>query len=231
MLISSERYSADDLRAWKQYARMDLLRDVRARADASVAAIESFKRMGRCYISVSWGKDSVVIASLASDLGLPYVWVRVEGVENPDCLLVRDAFLDSHDVDYHEIEVPLAKRGGLTSGEGFHRAALKFGKRYITGIRAQESSDRKRRMKTFGISSKNTCAPIGWWNIDDVFAYLAQHKLPIHPAYACLAGGTLKREDVRVAAIGGMRGRGMGRAEWERRYYPEVASELSRNGY
>lgn len=73
-----------------------------------------------------------------------------------------------------------------------------------------------------GLSSLHTCAPIGWWSDTDVFAWLAARDLPVHPAYACSMGGMLERRHLRVAGIGGDRGTGFGRREWERRYYPEM---------
>ena len=79
----------------------------------------------------------------------------------------------------------------------------------------------------WGESSPNTCAPIGWWTARDVFAYLHLHGLPVHPAYAMTRGGLWPRDRIRVASLGGQRGRGAGREEWERLYYGD---ELRRIG-
>jgi phosphoadenosine phosphosulfate reductase len=81
-------------------------------------------------------------------------------------------------------------------------------------------------MFRFGVSSEQTCAPIGWWKAEDVFAYLYKYKLPVHPAYAMTQGGQWDRKRIRVASLGGRRGRGMGRAQWERAYYRDVLSKL-----
>ena len=77
-------------------------------------------------------------------------------------------------------------------------------------------------MARWGESTERTCAPLGGWTGADVFAYLHTHRLPVHPAYACSLGGVLDRDRIRVAALGGERGRGHGRAEWERRYYGDA---------
>ena len=104
-------------------------------------------------------------------------------------------------------------------------AAQRYGDRYLSGVRADESAARKRRMKGHGASTKRTCAPIGWWTGLDVFAYLVANDLPIHPAYACTMNGTLDPVRVRVTPIGGARGNRpgdeRGRSEWEERYYGE----------
>ncbi len=102
---------------------------------------------------------------------------------------------------------------------GWKRATDRHGHRYVSGVRAEESGDRMRRMKRFGVASQNTCAPIGWWSGNKVFAYLWANDLPVHPAYAMTLGGRLDRRRIRVAAIGGEHGTGHGRAEWEQHYY------------
>lgn len=81
-------------------------------------------------------------------------------------------------------------------------------------------------MRRWGESSLNTCAPLGWWSGWDVFAYLVTRGLPIHPAYACTMDGLLEPIRIRVASLGGRRGDGMGRAEWERRYYRRELARL-----
>lgn len=234
MLIRSHRHSRADLDAWEIEEETDRLHvervDLRAKAKVAMQEIARFAKEGPGYVGVSWGKDSVVVAHLtwlvamAGGPSLPLVWVRVEDKENPDCPLVRDHFLSTHPrVTYEEIEAP-APTKGLTSSLGFAEAARRHGDRHISGVRAEESAVRKLRTMRWGLSTEKTCAPIAWWTHRDVFAYLLMEDLPVHPAYACLMGGILERRHLRVAAIGGKRGTGHGRAEWERRYYPEAVA-------
>lgn len=49
-----------------------------------------------------------------------------------------------------------------------------------------------------GTTTQNTCRPIGRWTAVEVFAYLARHDLPVHPAYALTYGGQLDRRWLRV---------------------------------
>lgn len=173
-----------------------------------------------------------MLAHLVSGTGIPLVWVRVEPLFNPDCLLVRDEFLRCNDANYHEIVVR-AERGPdgrwLGTGrleEGFKVAAARFGPNYLSGVRGQESHARKMRMKIHGEESKHTCVPLGHWKADDVYAYLYANRLPVHPAYACTMGGTLDRDWLRVATLGGDRGTEHGRRAWEFRYYPDEMREI-----
>ena len=241
MLIASSRHSPADLEAWQVSERTaEIFAQSKRHRDKirrSVDAIMSFTGGGRCYAGVSWGKDSVVLAHLiaAHHRATPLVWVRVEPDFNPDCLPVRDAFLRMFPgVFYDEIVVDrgaAAYRAHGTLERGMAEAAKRHGPRYLSGVRAEESGTRASRMRRWGESSPNTCAPIGWWSGWDVFGYLVTHRLPIHPAYACTFGGRIKPTDLRVSPLGGERGArpgdGFGRAEWERRYYGRELAALA----
>lgn len=230
-LIASHRHTRADLEHWRKCEAMDdsyLARCGAAldrRSADAASAISRFADAGPCYVGTSWGKDSLVVAHLARESGLPTVWVRVDGVENPDCALVRDSFLARFpDVVYDEIcATSGAAAGKRTSAIGFGVAASRHGDRYVNGVRGEESSARAMSAAVHGVATARACRPILRWSSIEVYAYLRRHDLPIHPAYGCSMGGTLDRGRLRVGAIGGDRGTGHGRAEWERRYYPEIA--------
>ena len=61
----------------------------------------------------------------------------------------------------------------------------------------------------------------------DVMAYLARFNLPVHPAYGMLGSGRYDRERIRVATLGGERGGGAGRREWESEYYGDVLNRIA----
>lgn len=231
MLIDTTRPTAEDrrrfaaeMRACARYARYPQHEEVVDRAADELAA---FTSRGGGYVGVSWGKDSVVLAHMSTEVcpTWPLVWVRVEPILNPDCMLVRDVFLSTHPgCRYEEVVVWCERSGGQwhatgTLERGFADAAGRYGDRYASGIRGDESAQRGRRVARYGLSTARTCAPLGRWSSADVFAYLQAYDLPIHPAYACLMDGMLDPGRVRVASLGGQRGTGRGRAEWERRYY------------
>ncbi|MBA3844555.1 MAG: phosphoadenosine phosphosulfate reductase family protein [Actinobacteria bacterium] len=252
VLIRSARHTARDIAQWDANESVDAIvatsRKLSERTAVALDDMAAFAALGRCYVGVSWGKDSVVVAHLAATLSrlrglrIPIVWVRREPVDNPECSVVRDAFMRAHGMwlDLHEIRVdcerdPLRPECwwpvGVTARTatsrpkqiGFARAAAAHGDRYISGVRAAESGQRVSRMRSYGVSTARTCAPIGWWSTAEVFAYLLGHALPVHPAYAYTAGGMYQRDRLRVGSIGSHHGQGHGRAEWEMRYYPEIA--------
>lgn len=205
--------------------------------DRAINAIRAFATTGSFYAGVSWGKDSLAMVHLVHRAGVrcPVVFFHAGPVENPDCFIVRDAFLSMFDIDYHEeecSELAWSRDGTEVVHDGaqraFVRASRARGGRYVSGIRAEESRTRRMRMKHWGENSLNTCAPIGHWSILDVYAYAAKYDLPIHPAYACSMGGVYVREHIRVSTIGGVNGGERGRREWERMYYPETVRTVER---
>lgn len=244
-LIDSPRLSDLDRQAWARLERYDARLAARLpldeMADKARQVIRDFAAAGPCYVSVSWGKDSVVVAHLAATSGvrLPMVWVRVRRWENPDCPAVRDAFLAEYGdrVDYREYVVsasaarwwePGAEVESVsrrTSRAGFTLAEKDFGPRHISGIRAEESRVRRIAQARWGHASDAACRPIGDWTAVQVFAYLHRHDLPVHPAYAMSYGGRLDRRWLRVSSLGGVRGADRGRAEWERHYYRDVVGD------
>jgi len=78
-----------------------------------------------------------------------------------------------------------------------------------------------------GIETKNSFAPFRYFNCKDIFAYLEEKDLPVHPNYAMTAGGRWDKYRIRVAAVGNKEGDGMGRAEWEKEYYQDILNRVS----
>lgn len=246
MLIASPRHTARDLEVWRTNEAIDA--ENARRLDwgkMTSAALDEMERWISSgvggYLGVSWGKDSVVVAHLLARLraergvSVPMVWVRMPE-DNPDCTLVRDAFMSARpDTEYVEID-PGVTREWLASRRddavreqhqaGFALARQRYGDRHISGVRAEESSVRRLRTRRWGLSTESACAPIAWWSTAEVFAYLHHYGLPVHPAYACTGGGLYERNRLRVAGMGGQRGIGVGRRDWEQRYYPEVYRRL-----
>lgn len=242
-LIVTHRHRPDDLEHWRRCERIDALNAQRMagrierKAKEALDVMRAFVESGGGYLGVSWGKDSIVCAHLLHTLeregvAFPAVWVRVRLWENPDCEAVRDAFLGRWPLStYEEIEVEAgADRDGGTSARGFDEAARRHGDRHISGVRGDESRVRQIVMARWGTATARTCRPIGRWTTEEVFAYLHTHELPVHPVYGYSMGGMLDRLRLRTASLGGDRGRGMGREEWERTYYPDVLGAARRAG-
>lgn len=241
MLLSSHRHTPDDLRLWAEHEAADrqLANGIGWREAAAIDELCRFAMTGTCYVCTSWGKDSVVLCSLLamSGLRLPVVNLRVDPTRNPYCDSVRDVVLRRYSLEYHEINVSYRDCGQWFSVDweretfarwraGWREVQSRFGERHISGVRAAESSKREKRMRFFGLSSQFTCAPIGHWSTELVFAFLARHDLPVHPNYAMLGGGRYDRSRIRVAELGDLVGNGMGRTAHEREYYGDVLRRI-----
>lgn len=243
MLIHSRRHTERDLRLWRAHEEADRVHAIRERVREAVDAITAFAA-DDCYAGTSWGKDSVAVCHLLwlHARNVPLIHLRPTN-HNPDCDAVRDAYFAAFPGQaYHEelvsyagidrVRTPAHELDRLTDQRWFAaigRCEQRFGRHRILGIRAEESTGRRIRMLRWGTTSKRACAPIGNWSTRDVFAYLAQHGVPAHPAYAMLGGGRWKREKIRVAEIGDTRGTGIGRAEWEIEYYGDLLRRIQKN--
>lgn len=224
MLLIVPEHSQRDLDVWAEREREDAAWP-HERVDRLVEeSLGVLRSTPLDYVSVSWGKDSVVLAHLAWRAGVtaPLCWVNYAKFANPHCVLVRDAYLRIWVSTYHE---EIAASGGRWCDAdydvAFDRVAARFGSRRASGIRADESSSRRMRAlrgATWGTST----APLLRWTSRDIFAYAHREGLPLHPVYAMSMGGSLDRGSLRTDAVGGKTGLGFGRAEWERRYYPEI---------
>jgi len=233
VLIASSRHKAGDIEAWNKVSARDrtwaAMPAFRAREERAEMDVVRFARQS-CYASVSWGKDSVVLADLIARVAphVPIVHIRCEPIDSPECADVRDEFLALHPhAIYDEITVycRLDASGAHATGtieRGFREAGLRHGLRYLTGIRAQESAGREWRRRRMGSGGDRSCAPLIDWSASDVWAYLSAHDLPIHPVYAMSMSGALDRDRLRVSWIGLQHGTGMGRREWEQAYYSDV---------
>jgi len=223
MLLPSRSHTAADLAAWDAAEQTDALhariRDLPGMAARARRSVEEFAAAGGCYLSTSWGKDSVVVAHLAHGLGLPLLHLHTTHPgrrPDPDSALVRDIYLRDHPARYVELWVPDPVSDQLAL---IPTVLPGFGRR-VTGVRAAESGVRDTSARVHGVATARTCRPILRWSTADVFAYLYVHGLPVHPAYAMTGGGAWPRDTVRVHHLGTSLGAMQGRQAWEDRYYP-----------
>jgi len=238
-LIPVESHTDADIEHWNRLRMADMAHaqsdELSRKVNQSMEEIQSFAESKKSvYVSVSWGKDSVVTAHLACRaLECPtLVHVKVWPIYNPYCDAVAQNFVARHDVQYQQIVVHMGshEKGWRFEGtmmDGFDHAHDSFGD-HISGMRREESGVRKIRFNRWGLSSPNTCAPIGWWSTQDVFSYLKAHDLPIHPAYAMTRGGQMDRSEIRVDVLGDTRGQQYGRLDWEKQYYSNRMQWLRR---
>lgn len=242
MLIRTAKHTPADLKTWESLEALDFMHartpKHKEKVRRAMAEIAAFTRTGACWAGVSWGKDSMVIAGLCSELReyggpiVPLAWVRVKPIENPECENIRDLYLATRPHPYFESEVWCRHdaRGWHATGtleQGFLAVAQHFGtRRSVRGIRGAESSTRAMSVGVHGTTTALACRPLAHWSAQDVFAYIASRGLPVHPAYAYSWRGQLDRARIRVSSLAGARGDGRERSHWERTYYPDEIAAI-----
>jgi len=229
MIIQTLKHTREDLELWEEYADADAAHSsTPSHARKIEQAIQCLKLFGRPdYVSVSWGKDSIVAAHLAQIVypGVRLLYIKVKGSENPDNWLARDAYSPRN---YVEIEIEQSRKEKGTLNRGFAMAARGYGARHVNGVRASESPTRRLSAFQHGMSTENVCRPLLYMSTQDVFSYIESRGLYAHPAYAYLGNGRYNREHIRVATVGGRRGDGHDRLAWEKEYYPETLLKSGR---
>ena len=238
MLVLSDRHRPADLALWAEYEAADRVHGERltrsGKVEAAIGAIREFAAKRPCYVGFSGGKDSSVTLDLVRRAGVdcPAVYLKAIPHGNPDCMSVADVFggVEVIEVDYR----PIPRDAGHWQIER-EKDRIFFGAcdelqrrlgRRILGIRGAESRARQLRIARWGLATENTLAPIGRWTTADVFGYASYFGVPLHPAYAMLGGGRWPRERLRVDELGGERGDGSGRREWELEYYGDVLRRI-----
>lgn len=232
MLLESERHREEDIALWQELEAADRVHAksniVRRRVAETMRAIAEFHSRGRrYYVATSWGKDSTMLCHIFLPFRPTVIWIRELGADNPDSTKVRDAFLSQFPVEYEEVSYPFTTV--LDGWRKWNSATKRLSKErgvIVMGLRADESPGRMKRFQVHGPETATTFAPLQWATCSDVFAYLADHDLPIHPAYAMLGGGRWPREKLRVDMLGYEQGRNFGREEWEREYYGDVLGRM-----
>jgi phosphoadenosine phosphosulfate reductase len=238
MLLRTHRHRPEDLALWEELEKADLLwaqsAQFRTRLQEAEECLRDFvSKTDRGYAALSWGKDSTVLAHLVSRLAptFPCIWVQVLPLANPDCVLVEQEFLRRFPLRYERICVwaQPRERGWAATGTleaGCQEAIRRYGPHTLLGLRGEESGARRRLQRLWGTTTKYFAYPLMYWTHREVFAYLAAHEVPVHPAYAMLGGGRWARERLRVASLDGQRGREYGRLLWEQEYYGDVWRRL-----
>ena len=230
MLIVTDRHTKADLELYRDYEEMDRINAVSPeRLERSLRVIrEWLDSHPETAAYTSWGKDSVVLLHLLSmtKRSVPVVYMRFTDRDNPDCVLVRDIFLKTHDIDYHEdfFEYREVRKSGA------HWKALqkKYGPYKMLGIRNDESGVRKMVFLMYRESSIYSCRPLSLWKNREIFAYIQREGLPLSPVYGYLGGGRWDREHIRTHSLAGTSGDGFGRTEWEKEYYPDILARINK---
>ena len=222
-------------------------------SDAS-GIIESIgAHAGRVAVAVSGGKDSTAMAHIALTV-LPVkpllVW-NDSGLELPESEAVvrslaarlgcRLAIATGKALD---IKRKLGGFGAEKKARRTDELAIIYPVRELlraegmevnlVGLREQESYTRKMVIRKMGptYQSKRWGCLVGWpmrrWSAADVFAYIDEHDLPLHPAYT--RTDWADRNSIRVSWLWDSTRERFGDIEYLRRYYPKIWAQLKSEG-
>ena len=211
---------------------------VQADAHAVIADAIAQANGGLIAVGVSGGKDSVAMLHLVlAHCRSPHVIFNDSGLETPEARPLVEGLCASFGLQMHVAEgnaIELAERGEDTNRAIFEPviraleeigAALEF-----VGLRSCESKARRMTIARHGPihQSKRFGRLIAWpmrrWTAPDVFAYLDEHKLPLHPAY--LRASARDRDATRVSWAYDPDRDCFGDAEMTRRQYPALYRRL-----
>jgi 3'-phosphoadenosine 5'-phosphosulfate sulfotransferase (PAPS reductase)/FAD synthetase len=230
--------------AWAQ------LKKHRLRVERAIDAIRRASEVGRIGASFSGGKDSTVVAHLVRSVvpDAPLAFFN-SGDELPDTLEMVRAYgaeaiaprLTMREMARYsgwwgyaepvDRDCPFdAKR--ILIEEPSETFVVRRGLRVIChGVRAEESGNRARHIGARGELYQGAdrtwyCMPIARWSLEDVWAYIASHRLRYHSAYDAMSAAGVPRESQRVAGLLGERGSGWGRHALLRMHAPEAWGRL-----
>lgn len=159
----------------------------RVLVDSTVREMQAFaERNPPVVVSLSWGKQSTVMAHLAYTQIDPSI--RCVFFAEPGCNLIadfdatRDAFLARWPIHYEEVFNTLL---GPSEAAALHRAWNDVGGTFL-GLAAEESRGRARTCQLGWIRWKDgtrRCTPLAKWTWRDIAAYHAAHDLPCLSTY------------------------------------------------
>jgi len=216
----------------------------RRRVEQSLRIIEDcFARTASPYIAFSAGKDSSVLLHLVRSVApdTPAVWSDDEWhypetldlvARTPNCTRIAAqvqhaswfrSWARGAPLPEGTLWVDAPKNDGLQT----HAAASGYDGVFI-GLRADENGRRRTHLRVHGLLffALNyqvwQCNPIGWWTIEDVWAYLLAHDVPYNAAYDRMFDLGIAPERQRVGPFAVERALGYGQLTILRRGWPEL---------
>ncbi|GIV81701.1 MAG: hypothetical protein KatS3mg051_1055 [Anaerolineae bacterium] len=210
---------------------------------------EALSVMQAPYVAFSAGKDSSAVLHLVRSMApdVPAVWSddewnlpeTYELVEaTPNCYRIaarvwHAEWFTSWDTDNPELPegtiwVDAPRNDGLQT---FARQQGYDG--VFIGLRAEESSARRKHLRTFGTlfyAEKHgvwQCNPIAWWTVQDVWAYIAAYDVPYNRAYDRLAEMDVPLEHQRIGPFAVERVLGHGQLQLLKRGWPDLFNEFA----
>lgn len=240
-LMITDRHSKLDLELWNDYLELDkenlISNRYKRRKEVTISIINNFiKKNKNFFCGISFGKDSIVLCDMFLKIKSDTKIIFIHQIDNmnPYSLKIRDKFLEIHNpINYEEIAYSYKDSDKSwfkkDKPNKWYDILKEINNKYgmhVTGIRYDESGKRRLRFKVHGLETENSFAPLRYMENLDVFTYLYEYDLPVHPNYAMLGDGKFKREYIRVAALGNKEGDGMNRGLWEHMYYNDILNRI-----
>lgn len=226
-------------------------RAFRARVDAGLAVIREAAALGRVGVSFSAGKDSTVLLHLVRSV-IPDAPAALfdSGCEMPETLALAAHY--GAQVIHPRLTYPeMARYSGWWGYPTPVDAGCPFPVKTILidepadvlvvrerlsvcaiGLRAEESSGRRANAATRGMLYRGAnrtwyLAPLAFWSVADVWAYIAEHDLEYHPVYDAMARLGIPREEQRLGMSLGTIALEQGRASVLRKVAPIHFAQLA----
>lgn len=157
------------------------------------------------YVGCSFGKDSAVVLHLAlqQQAGIEVRFLRWKGetehLDTYDEVIAQ--WVARFHINLSVLELSRETLEERVPGRWRTLNTLTPADGYVVGLRASESADRRRTLRTQGTIYRARAGiiricPLAWWTDDDVAAYILEHDLPMLHSYA--VEGIQARTSARV---------------------------------
>lgn len=219
-------------------------------------AKEIINKAEKPFVSVSWGKDSIVVAHLLwrQNSDIQMIWSdRGEEGEYPETYNLVEKWKEKFKINllslkpemsmfeiYHKYGIPevtsdktkdIVKNINLVQTIDHYAKQHQYDGR-IMGLRIDESRGRahlgKRKGPLFFSKAQQIwiCNPIIYWTARDVWTYIVENDLPYHPLYD--ENQIKNREEIRLSNWSGVFDFQNGRVVELKMNHPELFEELAK---
>lgn len=242
---------------WNDYRPEDYLHArlplFKRRIDAAKAvALDWLRQCSRHYVACSGGKDSTAMLHLVAQVagGPVDVMFHDSGVEWPGAReaidrlnemgLIKELHVVRPSADVLELkrrqasgEISAAQKDKLALFNPINDFVRLKGYRGVAlGLRKGESAGRLMNRATRGLAyTRNdgimVCTPLGDWEWQDIYAYIALHALPLHPIYSAPLNGLEHRGRIRLSWWASTDNHRHGEIWWVKKNFPEIYQRLS----